>query len=153
MTNVFSTSELDSLAAFIDSWLSTEQEANPAIQAVEAGTDRGRSWYVRMAGEERDAFTIRFFLDQRTLGYETYFMPYPEENERELFEYLLRRTAKMYGGAFAIDHEGSIVIKGWLDNGNVSGPDLDRVLGSCYAWVEQFFKPAMRIGFASKFPG
>ena len=31
--------------------------------------------------------------------------------------------------------------------------ELDRLLGSVYAWVEQFWRPAMRIGFASLFKG
>ena len=29
---------------------------------------------------------------------------------------------------------------------------VDRLLGSCYSVVEQCFRPAMRIGFASRFP-
>ena len=30
--------------------------------------------------------------------------------------------------------------------------ELDRVLGSGWAYVEQCFRPALRIGFANKFP-
>ena len=29
--------------------------------------------------------------------------------------------------------------------------ELDRILGSMFAYVEQFFRPALRIGFASHF--
>ena len=35
---------------------------------------------------------------------------------------------------------------GQLPNHAVDDDELDRVLGSLYAWVEQFFRPAMRIG-------
>jgi hypothetical protein len=38
-----------------------------------------------------------------------------------------------------------------LANDAVSEDELDRILGSLYAWVEQFFRPALRIGFASRF--
>ena len=31
--------------------------------------------------------------------------------------------------------------------------ELDRLLGSVYATVEQCFRPAMRLGFASRFQG
>ena len=31
--------------------------------------------------------------------------------------------------------------------------ELDRILGSFYAYVEQCFVPALRIGFASRFGG
>jgi hypothetical protein len=29
--------------------------------------------------------------------------------------------------------------------------ELDRILGSLYMYVEQFFQPALRIGFATRF--
>jgi len=29
--------------------------------------------------------------------------------------------------------------------------ELDRILGSLYVYTEQFFRPAMRIGYESKF--
>jgi hypothetical protein len=35
----------------------------------------------------------------------------------------------------------------------VDEEELDRIVGSTYAYVEQWFRPAMRIGFASKFRG
>ena len=35
----------------------------------------------------------------------------------------------------------------------IDDDELDRILGSLYAWVEQFFRPALRIGFASHFSG
>ena len=31
--------------------------------------------------------------------------------------------------------------------------ELDRILGAGWAYVEQCFRPAMRIGFASRFTG
>ena len=39
-------------------------------------------------------------------------------------------------------------MRGWA----VDHDELDRILGSLYAWTEQFFRPALRIGFASRFP-
>jgi hypothetical protein len=35
----------------------------------------------------------------------------------------------------------------------VTDDELDRILGSFYAYVEQCFAPALRIGFASRFAG
>ena len=31
--------------------------------------------------------------------------------------------------------------------------ELDRVVGSAYAYVEQWFRPAMRLGFGARFRG
>ena len=146
--------ELDALEARIDAWLAAELADNPVIAAVERDQDRAeRRWFVRMRGEEKDVFTIWFQLRQRSLHYETYVMPAPEENHAQLYEHLLRRNVKLHGGAFAIGDEDAVFLVGQLANDAVTEPELDRVLGSLYAWVEQCFRPAMRIGFASRFRG
>ena len=42
---------------------------------------------------------------------------------------------------------------GQLPVERIDADELDRVLGSVYAYVELCFRPAMRIGFASQFKG
>ena len=132
----------------------TQLEENPVVAAVDRDETPGeRRWFVRVRGEQKDTFTIWFHLQQRTLHYETYVMPAPEENHAAFFEHLLRRNRKLYGAAFAIGEEDAIFLVGQVDNAAVTDDELDRVLGSLYAWVEQFFRPALRIGFASRFSG
>ena len=152
MTEPPSDDELDSLADHIDEWLAGQLEENPVVAAVDRNPDGPRSWFVRVTGEEKDVFSIRFRLRQRTLAYETFVMPAPEENHAQFFEHLLVRNRKLYGAAFCIGEEDAIFLQGQLDNRQILLEDeLDRVLGSLYVWVEQFFQPALRIGFASKF--
>jgi hypothetical protein len=146
--------ELDALDARIDSWLAEQLADNPVVAAVDRDLESGeRRWFVRMRGEQKDVFTIWFHLRQRTLAYETYVMPGPEENHAAFYEHLLRRNQRLYGAAFAIGDEDAVFLMGQLANEAVTEDELDRVLGSLYAWVEQFFRPAMRIGYASKFKG
>jgi hypothetical protein len=121
------------------------------VLAVERDQPPQQRWYVRVSGEEKDVYTIRFHLRQRTLLWETHFMPAPEENAGQLYEHLLRRNLKLYGGAFVIGDEDAVFLQGHLDRAMVTEDELDRVLGSVYAWVEQCFRPAIRIGFASRF--
>jgi hypothetical protein len=143
---------LDALEARIDAWLATQLAENPVVAAVERDAASGeRRWFVRVRGEQKDVFTIWFHLRQRTLAYETYVMPAPEENHAALYEHLLRRNQKLYGAAFAIGEEDAVFLMGQLDNTAITDDELDRVLGSLYHWVEQFFRPAMRIGFATRF--
>ena len=52
--------------------------------------------------------------------------------------------------SFAIGVEDAVFLVGQLANEAISDDELDRILGSLYAWVEQFFRPALRIGFASR---
>ena len=49
--------------------------------------------------------------------------------------------------------EDAIFLVGQVAVGSLDEAELDRVLGSLYAWVEQFFRPAMRIGYTSLFKG
>jgi hypothetical protein len=149
-----SDAELEALDARISGWLDRQLAENPVVAAVERDTESGeRRWFVRVNGEQKDVFSIWFHLRQRTLHYETYVMPAPEENHAAFYEHLLRRNLKLYGAAFAIGDEEAVFLVGQLDNGAVDDDELDRILGSLYAWVEQFFRPALRIGFASRFPG
>ena len=69
----------------------------------------------------------------------------------ELYEHLLRRNLELYGAAFAIGEEDAVFLVGHARRPRRStDAELDRVLGSLYAWTERFFRPA-RIGFASRF--
>jgi hypothetical protein len=142
--------ELDHLAERIDAWVDRQRLENPTIAAVDRDPGE-RRWFVRMKGEQKDTFTIWFTLRQRTLHYETYVMPAPEENHEQFYEHLLRRNLRLYGAAFAIGEEDAVFLVGQISNEAIDDDELDRVLGSLYAWVEQFFRPALRIGFASRF--
>lgn len=146
--------ELDLLDRRIDAWLAEQLRDNPSVAAVDRDLESGeRRWFVRVTGEAKDVFTIWFHLRQRTLHYETYVMPAPEENHAAFYEHLLRRNRKLYGAAFCIGDEEAVFLMGQLDNEAITDDELDRVLGSLYEWVERFFQPALRIGFASRFSG
>jgi hypothetical protein len=90
-------------------------------------------------------------LGQRTLRYETYVMPAPEENAAELYEYCLRRNERLVGAHFSIGLEDALFLRGELPLQLLDEAELDRVIGSLYAYVEQHFRPMLRIGFASRF--
>ncbi len=146
--------ELDEIAARIEAWLDRQRTDNPVVAAVERDEESGeRRWFVRVRGEAKDVFTIWLHLRQRTLHYETYVMPAPEENQGRLYEYLLRHNPQLYGAAFGIGDEDAIFLVGQLGNDAIDDDELDRVLGSLYMWVERYFQPALRLGFASRLAG
>ena len=143
---------LDGLEQRIDAWLRAARGAHPAIVAIDRGAPGERRWYVRMAGEAKEFTTVWLHLGQRTLRYETYVMPAPEENQDRFYEHLLRRNTGLMGAAFCIGEEDAVFLAGALPNHAIDHDELDRILGSLYAWTEQYFRPALRIGFASRFP-
>lgn len=148
-----STIELDGIEARIDAYLAEEQASNPLVAAVDRAEPGMRRWYVRLTGEEKDFTTIWLTIHQRTLRYETYVMPAPEENHGQLYEHLLRRNKGFFGAAFEIGEEDGVYLRGQLPVDAVTDAELDRIIGSLYAYVEQCFRPALRIGFASRFVG
>jgi hypothetical protein len=148
-----SDADLDRTEALVTDWLDRQKRDNPVIIAVDRGDPGERRWYVRMRGEQRDFIAVWFVLGQRTLQYETYVTPAPEENHAEFYEHLLRRNAKLHGVAFAIGAEDAVYLRGQIGVGQIDEPELDRILGSLFEYTERFFRPAMRIGYASKFAG
>jgi hypothetical protein len=82
-------------------------------------------------------------------------MPAPEENHADFYRHLLVRNLGLRGWRFAVGDEsavfltGSVGVESLADDG--LDAELDRVLGSGWAYVEQCFRAALRIGFASKF--
>lgn len=141
---------LAELEALVEAWLDVQEAENPAV----AGTERlpgGREWYIRLEGEQKATFGVVLRLGQRTLQYESYLMPAPQEQHAELYEHLLRRNRKLYGCQLAIGEEDAVYLVGQLDNRWVDEAELDRILGTLYLATEQSFRPAMRIGYASVF--
>ncbi len=146
--------ELARCEELVESWLAQQVDQNPTVASVERDLESGeRRWVARVLGEEKTTSAVWFHLRQRTLHAETYFMPAPEEQPAELYEHLLRRNLGLWGLRFAVGAEDAVFLVTEVPVEWVDADELDRVLGSIYAAVEQCFRPAMRIGFASRFTG
>jgi hypothetical protein len=143
--------ELDAHEAFISGWLEQQFDENPVMVAVDRGEPGERRWYVRLAGEEKDYITVWLTLGQRSLHHEAYMLPAPEENHGAVFENLLHRNRQMRHMRFAIGHEDAIYLIGELPLSALSGPQLDRIIGSTWVYVERFFRPTLHLAFASRF--
>jgi hypothetical protein len=104
-----------------------------------------------MHGEEKEFTTLWFTLGQRTLRYETYVMPAPEENAEHLFDILLRRNDQLVGVHFSIGAEDAIFLRGEMPNHALNAGELDRIVGTMFSTVERLFPSLVRIGFASRF--
>ena len=94
-------------------------------------TDRTASyrWYLRFVGEEKDFITVWFTLRQRTLAHEAQFMPAPDANQAEVYAYLLRRNAQLFGMWFALGPEDAVYLVGSVPARLVDDDELDRIAG------------------------
>jgi len=152
VSELFSETDLAIFARQIDEWLAAYQVNNAMVEAVSRADGEDLRWFVRMRGEEKEFTTVWITLGQRTLQYETYFMPAPEENAELLYEQALRRNNKLVGAHFAIGIEDALFLRGELALSAVNEEELDRVVGTLYATVERHFPSLIRIGFAAHFP-
>ena len=153
MTDAYTGEQLAVLERRIDEWLGELDVAHDHIVAVDRSPGGDVRWFVRMRGEDKDFTTVWLTLGQRTLRYETYVMPAPEENHAELYEHVLRRNDRLVGARFSIGVEDAIFLRGEVSVDQVDFERLDQLLGTLYAQVEQCFTGMIRIGFASRFDG
>ena len=142
------------IGAQVDAWADTQLAENDAVLGVERENDNGvRRWLIRLTGEEKQFISVWFSLRQRSLAVEAYFMPGPEENVEQLWTYLLRLNARLAGLRFALGLEEAVYLMGAIPVRSVNDEELDRLLGAAYAYSEAYFRPAMRIGYATRFGG
>ena len=151
MSDLFDDAALARIERQIDEWLSHAKANNELILAVDRSTDQEIRWYVRMSGQEKEFTTVWLTLGQRTLRFETYVMPAPEENSQVLYESLLRRNEKLVGAHFSIGQEVAVFLRGEIPVAALNEQELDRAIGTLYSTVEQSFGALIRIGFASRF--
>lgn len=154
MTDYHLPESLASIELSIDNWLAGFADVNPQFEAIERG-DPGEfpepRWYVRLRSEEKGHITIWLTLGQRTLRYEVYVLPWPPENTMQVFEVALRRNDRLVGAHFSIGAEDALFLRGELPLSALDEDELDRIIGSLYAYVEQVFPVLVRLAFASKF--
>ncbi|MGH8981470.1 MAG: YbjN domain-containing protein [Acidimicrobiales bacterium] len=143
------------VAARIDDWIARERSDEGTFGLVAAErqevTDRTASnrWYLRFRGEEKDYITVWLTLRQRTLHHEAQFMPAPEEHPAEVFAYLMRRNADLFGMAFCLGPEDAVYLVGRVPAALVDDDELDRIAGSSIVYVDDHFPTAMTLGHPS----
>ncbi|HUF15522.1 MAG TPA: YbjN domain-containing protein [Acidimicrobiia bacterium] len=127
-------------------WLEDEESSVEYAEEVE-----GR-WAVRMRQEVREATTVWFDIGQRSLRFEAYVLPAPPRAV-EVHRQALVRNAQSWRCFFALDEEGSVVLRGRLSADLVTIGELDRVLGEIYETIELAFGPMVRVGFGREKSG
>lgn len=151
MSDLWGSDQVELLDRQISEWLAGMARRDGNIVAIDRGEADEHRWYVRMRGEEKEFTTVWLTLGQRTLRYETYVMPHPEENAEQLWDHLLRRNDTIVGAHFSIGVEDAVFLRGEMPLSQVTPNELDRVVGTLWSTVERVFPVAIRIGFASRF--
>lgn len=150
--------ELDLLEARMDAWLAawaSSQESGapddrPLLLDVTRDDEVPRRWYVRLAGESRDVIAVWLTLRQRTLAYESYVLPTPPQRAPEVADFVLRRNYSLVGAQYGIGPEDALFLTGEIGTHFVDEDELDRIVGSLWAYIERDFSTLLRLGFSKQ---
>jgi hypothetical protein len=139
---------VDAAHALVDAHLFGPVRAESAVQHVEYDPEL-RRWYVRFGCDGRDAATIYFDLHQRTLRYELYFLPAPEDAARvaRLHAWLLRRNHDLYGARFSVGPDGDVYLTGRVALEHLTERELDRIVGVLFELTERWFQAAVTLAY------
>jgi len=148
--DIASAEERAACDSVIERWTGARLAEGGAVVAVDHQPEDGR-WYLRLRGEEKDFVTVWLTIRQRTLHHEAQVMPAPEVNIEATFEYLLRRNADLHQMRFALGAEDAVYLVGEIPVNAVTEDELDRIIGSSLAYVDDYFPTAMSIGFAGRY--
>lgn len=137
-------------AELIDAWAEARLAEGEALVAADRQPDEAR-WYLRLTGEEKEYVTVWLTMRQRTLHHEAQLMPAPEVNVEQAYEYLLRRNAELHRARLALGPEDAVYVVGEVPLVGLTEDELDRIVGSSLAYVDELFPVAMAIGFAGRY--
>ena len=109
--------------------------------------DEGQ-FFVVLPGTHKLATNCWLVAGKHALLVEAFVCRKPDENAEELYRFLLRRNARMYGVAFSIDAAGDVYLVGRLPLQAITADEVDRILGSVLQYADESFDRLLEIGFA-----
>ena len=107
------------------------------------------SYAVTLPGAHKLKTVCNLVVGEHALRIEAFVMRQPDERREELWAWLLRRNARMYAVAFAIDAVGDVYLTGRVGLAGVTADELDRILGSVLTYADESFDTMLEIGFSS----
>ena len=129
-------------AAAIAAWSADQSD----LEVVDEGDGR---WFVMLSGEHKRTIPVLLQLGEHTLDVQSFFMRAPDENEADLYAFLLRRNLRTYLMRFALHPDGDILLVGLLPCESVTPQSLDLLLGQLLVAADEAFDQALRLGFRS----
>src|SRR3954452_627462 len=106
-------------------------------------------WVVTLPGSHKLKTVCNLIIGEHALRVEAFVMRQPDENREQLWAWLLRRNARMYAVAFAIDEVGDVYLTGRVSLAGIDADELDRLLGAVLTYADESFDPMLEIGFGS----
>ena len=134
---------MDSLSALIER-VCTERE-------LEWEATGDSAYVVTLPGTHKLKTVVNLIVGEHALRVEAFVMRQPDENREELWAWLLRHNARMYGVSFSIDAAGDVYLTGRVSLTSLDEDELDRLLGAVLTYADESFDTMLEIGFGAAF--
>lgn len=122
---------------------STLDERELAYEHKEPG-----KFFVTLPGTKKLQTNCWLVVGRHALLVEAFVCRKPDEAHEDVYRFLLRRNAKLYGVHYTVDPEGDIYLVGRVGLHAVTPDELDRVLGQVVEAADGDFNALLEIGFA-----
>ncbi|AHI01739.1 YbjN domain-containing protein [Kutzneria viridogrisea] len=106
-------------------------------------------YFVTLPGTKKQQTNCWLLVTEHALVVEAFVCRQPDEAHQDLYRFLLRRNARLYGVHYTLDSRGDIYLVGRIGLGAVTPEELDRVLGQVLEAADGDFNTLLEIGFAS----
>jgi hypothetical protein len=106
-------------------------------------------YFVTLPGTKKLQTNVWLRVNPHALVVEAFVCRRPDEAHEDVYRFMLRRNAKLYGVAYTIDQLGDIYLSGHVSHESVTPDELDRLLGQVLETADGDFNTLLEIGFAT----
>src|SRR5437764_11834378 len=128
-----------------------DQVIASTLDEREIGYDRkapGR-FFVTLPGNKKLQTNCWLIVGRHALVVEAFVCRRPDEAHEDVYRFLLRRNARLYGVHYTIDGSGDVYLVGRVAHHAVTPDELDRLLGQVVEAADGDFNTLLEIGFAT----
>ena len=118
-----------------------------AASGLEVQEPRPGVFVVDLPGERKLSTPCQIVEGDHALAVHAFVCRHPDENHEDVYRWLLTRNLRLYGVAFAIDHNGDIFLNGRMSLEAVTPDEIDRLLGAVLTYADESFNTILEIGF------
>jgi hypothetical protein len=116
------------------------------LEHVSKGPGR---FFVTLPGSKKLQTNCWLIVGEHALVVEAFVCRQPDEAHEDVYRFLLRRNARLYGVHYTIDGNGDIYLVGRIGLHAVTADELDRVLGQVLEAADGDFNALLELGFAT----
>ncbi|MFC7341570.1 YbjN domain-containing protein [Saccharopolyspora griseoalba] len=106
-------------------------------------------FFVTLPGTKKLQTNCWLIVAEHALLVEAFVCRQVDESHEDVYRFLLRRNAKLYGVHYTIDGNGDIYLVGRLPHHAITEDELDRVLGQVLEAADGDFNTLLELGFAT----